>query len=178
MRNMHRWFALLIGVLTVGLGPVIPSASAAGDAPIGNIGDTLRVESNGIVADVTVHDVLPTDPPPGYTPTGSPRWRYEGGPWKAGVTVHAVQVPNPHAMAVGFTFDGVTPFADAYASKHTDAPDALETALLNVPAGATVDGAVYWQVYRDGVTNVVLLDPVSGRHLAQWNLLPPGQPLP
>jgi hypothetical protein len=77
-------------------------------------------------------------------------------------------------MAVDFTSDGVTSFADAYASKHTDAPDALETALLNVPAGATVDGAVYWQVYRAGVMNVILLDPVSGRHLAQWNLFPQG----
>ena len=103
MRNMHRWFALLVGLLTVvtvGLGPAIIPASAAGDAPIGNLGDTLRVESEGIVADVTVRDVLPTDPPPGYTPNGSPRWRNEGGPWRAGVTVHAVQAPNPHAMAV------------------------------------------------------------------------------
>jgi hypothetical protein len=72
MRNMHRWFALLIGLLIVGLGPLVPTASTGGDAPIGNLGDTLRVESNGIVADVTVRDVLPTDPPPGYTPTGSP----------------------------------------------------------------------------------------------------------
>ena len=181
MRNMHRWFALLVGLLTVvtvGLGPATTPASAAGDAPIGNLGDTLRVESEGIVADVTVRDVLPTDPPPGYTPNGSPRWRNEGGPWRAGVTVHAVQAPNPHAMAVAFTFDGVTPYADAYASKHTDAPDALETALQNVPQGATVDGAVYWQVYRAGVTNVILLDRISGRHLAQWNLFPPGAPLP
>jgi hypothetical protein len=29
---------------------------------------------------------------------------------------------------------------------------------------------VWWDVYRDLVTNVVLLDKVTGYHLAQWNL--------
>ncbi len=176
---MRRWFATLLGALTiavVGVGPA-PVAAAA-DTPIGRLGDTLRVNYGGIVADVTVHDVLPTDPPPGYAPTGSPRWRNEGGPWRAAVTVHAVEVPTPSAMALAFSFDGVTPYADAYAPKNTDAPDALQTALLNVPNGATVDGAVYWQVYRAGVTNVVLLEPRSGKHLAQWNIWEPGTPLP
>jgi hypothetical protein len=180
MRHMRRWFATLIGALTVvalGLSPAVPVASAV-DAPIGNLGDTLRVEYQGIVADVIVRDVLPTDTPPGYAPTGSPRWRNEGGPWRADVTVHAIKVPNPHAMAVVFDFDGVTPFADAYEPKRTDAPDALDTALLNVPTGATANGAVYWQVYRAGVTNVILLDPHTGVHLAQWNVFPPGTPLP
>ena len=178
MPGMRRRLAILLGVLTFAtlLSPV-PFAAAA-DAPIGNLGDTLRVEYLGIVADVTVRDVLPTDPPPGYQPTGSPRWRNEGGPWRAAVTVHAIKVPTPYAMAVAFAFDGVTPFADAYAPKRTDAPDTLDTALLNAPNGATVDGAVYWQVYRAGVTNVVLLDPKSGQHLAQWNLFPAGAPLP
>lgn len=180
MPNMYRWFALLVGILTiatVGLGPAAAPAAAEG-TPIGNLGDTLRVDYMGIVADVTVHDVLPTDPPPGYAPTGSPRWRNEGGPWRAGVTVHTVQTPTPYAQALAFSFNGVTPFADAYAPKRTDAPDALDTALLNAPAGATVNGNVYWQVYRAGVTNVILLDPVTGQHLAQWNLFPPGAPLP
>ena len=71
-------------------------------------------------------------------------------------------------MALAFTFSGVTPYADAYLSKHTDAPDSLESALRNAPPGATVDGAVYWQVYRDLVTNVVLLNPQSGTRLAQY----------
>ena len=93
---------------------------------------------------------------------GSPRWRAQGGPWKAPVTVHTIQAPNPYAMAIAFTFNGVTPYADAYVSKHTDAPDALRDALQNAPPGSTVDGAVYWDVYRDLVTNVVLFNPQTG----------------
>ncbi|MCW2691013.1 MAG: hypothetical protein JWR37_5903 [Mycobacterium sp.] len=166
MRWISTVIAGLMAVVAIGVAP----HALAGDAPIGRLGDTLRVEFNGIIADVTVHDVLPSDIPPGWTWNGSPRWRYEGGPWRAAVTVHAVQVPNPYKMALSFAFDGVTPFADAYAPKHTDAPDALEAALMNAPQGSTVNGAVYWHVYRDLVSNVVLLNPQTGVHLAQWNL--------
>jgi len=178
---MHRWFALLVGILTtaaVGLGPAAATAGATQDTPIGNIGDTLRVNYEGIIADVTVHNILPTDPPPGYVPTGSPRWRYEGGPWKALVTIHTLATPTPHSMVQLFSFTGVTPYADAYEPKNTDAADDLRAQLLNAPAGSTVNGSVYWQVYRDYVTNVVLLEPRSGQHLAQWNISPPGAPLP
>lgn len=175
---MARWLAAMVGLLFVATGVVVAPPPATAASPIGNLGDTLRVEHLGIVAEVTVHDVLPTAPPPGYSPTGSPRWRYEGGPWRAPVTIKTIEMPTPYAMAVAFTFNGVTPYADAYISKHTDAPDALETAMLNAPAGSTINGAVYWQVYRALVTNVVLLDPKSGEHLAQWNLWQPGAPLP
>jgi hypothetical protein len=175
--TMRCWLGLFIATVTaVGIG-IAPPAAAAG-IPIGNLGDTLRVEYKGIVADVTVHDVLPTDAPPGYTPTGSPRWRDQGGPWRAPITVHVIQTPNPYIASIAFSFSGVTPYADAYAQKNTDAPDALTTALQNAPAGSTVDGAVYWQVYRDLVTNVVLLNPQSGTRLAQWNIWQPGTPLP
>ena len=81
-------------------------------------------------------------------------------------------------MTTALAFNGVTPYGDAYAPKNTDAPDALQYALLNAPAGSTVNGAVYWQVYRDLVTNVVLLDPKTGAHLAQWNIWQPGAPAP
>ncbi len=159
---MRRWFVLLVATLAVAAGLTAPPASAEG-TPIGNLGDTLRVSFKGIVADVTVHDVLPVDPPPpGYVATGSPRWINQGGPWKAPITIHTIQAPNPYAMALAFTFTGVTPYADAYVSKHTDAPDALENALRNAPPGSTVNGAVYWQVYRALVTNVVLLQPPNG----------------
>jgi hypothetical protein len=175
---MRRCFVLLIALLVAVAGFVAPPALAEGN-PIGNLGDTLRVEFKGIVADVTVHDVVPVDPPPpGYAATGSPRWINQGGPWKALVTVHTIQAPNPYAMAKSFSFDGVTPYADAYLPKNTDAPDELMAALVNAPAGATVNGAVYWQVYRALVTNVVLLDRQSGEHLAQWNIWQPGAPLP
>src|SRR5207248_10967489 len=98
----------------------------------------------------------------GYVANGSPRWINQGGPWKAPITIHTIQAPNAYAMALAFTFSGVTPYADAYVSKHTDAPDSLEHALTNAPPGSTVDGAVYWQVYRALVTNVVLLNPQTG----------------
>jgi hypothetical protein len=92
--------------------------------------------------------------------------------------VHVIQAPNPLITSIAFAFDGVTPYGDAYAPKNTDAPDALQYALKNAPPGATVDGAVYWQVYRDLVTNVILLNPQTGTHLAQWNIWQPGTPLP
>ncbi len=174
---MRRWLVLVIATLAMAATVSAPPALAAGTA-IGNLGDTLRVQTSEIIADVTVHDVLPTAPPPGYSPNGSPRWINEGGPWRATITVHAVKTPNPYAMALKFAFDGVTPYADAYAPKHTDAPDSLAAALHNAPAGSTVNGAVYWQVYRALVTNVVLLDAKSGEHLAQWNIWQPGDPLP
>ena len=174
---MRRCVVVLIALLAALAGFMAPPASAEGTA-IGNLRDTLRVEFKGIVADVTVHDVIPTDPPPGYAATGSPRWINQGGPWKAPITIHVIEAPTPFAMAKAFSFNGVTPYADAYLPKSTDAPDALQYALLNAPRGATVNGAVYWQVYRALVTNVVLLNPQTGEHLAQWNIWQPGAPLP
>lgn len=49
------------------------------------------------------------------------------------MTVHTIKSPTPFQMASDFTFDGVTPFADAYTSRPSDAPDALDRALLNAP---------------------------------------------
>jgi hypothetical protein len=179
---MRRFVLAPLAVLATIAALVAPQAAAT-DAPIGRLGDTLRVDFvdstfGRIVADVTVHDVLPTDVPPGWGWNGTPRWRAQGGPWRAGVTVHPISVPNSFAMAIAFTFDGVTPYDDAYVSKHTDAPDQLESVLLHAPQGSSVDGGVYWDVYRGLVTNVVLLNPKSGQHLAQWNLWQPGDPLP
>ncbi len=176
-RRVGRWLGAVTAVAALaGLTGAPPAAADIN--PIGNLGDTLRVDYKGIVADVTVHDVLPTDPPPGYVPTGSPRWRNEGGPWRANVTVHTIKTPAPFAQSLGFSFNGVTPYGDAYQPKNTDAPDALQYSLQNAPSGSTVNGAVYWQVYRALVTNVVLLDPKTGEHLAQWNIWQPGAPLP
>ncbi len=178
MRGMARWFALLISALTVLAGLAAPHAAAADGTPIGRIGETLRVDFDGIVADVTVHDVLASEVPPGWGWNGSPRWRAQGSPWRAPVTVSTISSPTPYAMALAFTFNGVTPYADAYQPKHTDAPNALEAALRNAPPGSTVNGDVYWDVYRALVTNVVLTDRKTGQHLAQWNLWQPGAPLP
>ena len=72
--------------------------------------------------------------------------------------------------STSFSFDGVTPYADAYKPRANDAPDALDAALGNVPNGAIVRGGVYWDAYRDPVSNVVLLDRKTGQHLAQWNM--------
>lgn len=173
---MRRWWLALVALfIPIAATIAVAPHAAAQDAPIGRLGDTLRIEYNDpafgkIVADVAVHDVLPVDEPPGWGWNGTPRWRAQGGPWRAGVTVHTVSASNPYTLSVTLTFAGVTPGADAYASKHTDAPDSLENLLTNAPAGATVNGGVYWDVYRGLVTNVVLLDKTNGTHLAQWNL--------
>jgi hypothetical protein len=102
----------------------VPRASA-GDAPIGHLGDTLRVDIGKMIADITVSSVQPVR---------------------------------------------VTPFGDAYKSRPSDAPDALDAALANAPAGSIVRGGVYWEAYRDPVSTVVLLNKKTGYHLAQWNL--------
>jgi hypothetical protein len=52
------------------------------------------------------------------------------------VAIHAVRVPNPYQMVTDFTFDGITPFADAYKSRPSDAPDAQDSALTNAPRQA------------------------------------------
>lgn len=174
---MRRWLVVLSTLLVATAGvtavALIPAPRAlAGDAPIGHIGDTLRVDTGTYIADVTVSSVAPCDPPPGfgYTREGT----YKGFPGstvdRADVTVRAIRVPNPYVMATNFNFDGVTPFADAYKPRPSDAPDALDKALGNAPNGAIVRGGVYWDAYRDPVSTVVLLDRKTGYHLAQWNL--------
>jgi hypothetical protein len=126
---MRRCLVVLVTVIATLVG--LPRASA-GDAPIGHLGDTLRVDTGKYIADVTVSSGQPVDPPPG--------------------------------------FDGVTPFGDAYKSRASDAPDALDAALANAPTGSIVRGGVYWEAYRHPVSTVVLLDKKTGYHLAQWNL--------
>nr|WP_211280827.1 hypothetical protein [Mycobacterium arosiense] len=167
-------FALLIGVagVAVEVGAVASPRAWAGDAPIGHIGDTLRVDNGTFIADVTVSGVAPCDPPPGfgYTREGT----YKGFPGstveRADVTIRAIRVPNPYVMATVMSFNGVTPNADAYKPRASDAPDALDNVLVNAPNGAIVRGGVYWDAYRDPVSTVVLLDKKTGYHLAQWNL--------
>jgi hypothetical protein len=178
---MHRWLIALsvfLFALPVGGAGVLSVESAmprawAGDAPIGHLGDTLRVDTGTFVADVTVTSVVPCDPPPGfgYTRSGVPIKSFPGStPNRVDVAVRAVRVPNSFITATIFSFDGVTPMADAYKPRNTDAPDALDNMLVNMPQGATVRGAVYWDAYRDPVSTVVLLDRKTGEHLAQWNL--------
>ena len=168
---MHRCLVALIAVFAATL--VATPPASAGDAPIGHLGDTLRVDTGKIVADVTVSSVQPVDPPPGfgYNRVGVPVKSFPGSAVvRADVAIHAVRVPTPFQMLTDFTFDGVTPFADAYKSRPSDAPDALDAALKNAPAGSIARGGVYWEAYRDPVSNVVLLDKKTGVHLAQWNL--------
>lgn len=165
---MRRCLSILLAAATIlafGVGAA-PVAGAAGTA-IGRIGDTLRVENNGVVADVTVLAPVPSEIPPGFGyPPRSPRKQV----WKSQVVVQAKQVPNPYVMAVSFWFRGVTPTGDAYEPRNSDAPDALQFGLQNAPQGSTVAGWVYWDCYRDLVTNVVLVDKKTGIRLAQWNM--------
>lgn len=168
---MHRYLVVLITVFAATL-IGIPGASA-GDSPIGHLGDTLRVDTGKYIADVTVSSVQPVDPPPGfgYNRVGVPVKSFPGSAvMRADIAIHAISVPTPYQLLTDFTFDGVTPFGDAYKSRTSDAPDALDAALANAPSGSIVRGEVYWEAYRDPVSTVVLLNKKSGYHLAQWNL--------
>lgn len=169
---MHRWLVALVTFIAVTV--VAAPHASAGDTPIGRLGDTLRVDTGSIVADITVSSVIPVPPPPGFgfQRAGNPLY---GSPlddevWRADVAVHTVKTSNPFQLAADFTFAGVTPLGDAYKPRPSDAPDALDHSLTNTPAGATVRGGVYWDVYRDLVSTVILLDKKTGAHLAQWNL--------
>jgi hypothetical protein len=172
---MQRWLIVLSTFLiaTAGVAAVAAPRSWAGDTPIGHLGDTLRVDTGTYVADVTVSSVTPCEAPPGfgYERSGVPIKSFPGSTVnRTDVTIRAVRVPNPFIMATIFSFNGVTPFGDAYKPRASDAPDALDNVLTNAPAGAIVRGEVYWDAYRDPVSNVVLLDKKTGEHLAQWNL--------
>ena len=125
---MRRCFVVLVALLAAVASFVAPAASAEG-TPIGNLGDTLRVEFKGIVADVTVHDVIAHRSPAGLPRDGfaavDQRRRPVEGPG------HRPHDPGAQPLRDGhraFAFDGVTPYADAYTPKNTDAPDALQYA--------------------------------------------------
>src|SRR6201986_5526259 len=120
----------LVALITLVASPLIAVPRAwAGDAPIGHLGDTLRVDTGKMVADITVSSVQPVDPPPGfgYNRVGVPVKSFPNSAVvRADVAIHAVRLPTPYQMVTGFTFDGVTPFGDAYKSRNSDAPDALD----------------------------------------------------
>lgn len=171
MRIMRRWLLVLtalVSALTLSVAPAgaLPKEKTL-QAPIGRVGDTLRVQFNDYIADVTVVSVTPSDIPPGWgNPPRPPRQEV----WRANVVVQVIQAPTPATLAVSLSFRGVTPTGDSYEPRSTDAPDELRAALLNATPGTTVGGAVFWDCYRDLVSNVVLLDKKSGLHIAQWNL--------
>jgi hypothetical protein len=163
---MRRWLSGLFAVIALAGILAAPPASA-GDTPIGRLGDTLRVTDGQIVADVTVISVLPSDIPPGWG--YPPRWPRQEV-WRAQITVTAVSVPTRASMGTKFAFRGVSQTGDAYVARNNDAPDALQYALLNAPQGSTVSGGIWWDVYRDLVSNVVLMDAKTGYRLAQWDV--------
>jgi hypothetical protein len=163
---MRRLIVLLLAALTAS-GAVLATPAAAVESPIGQLGDALRVELEGVIADVTVVDIQPSDVPPGFGyPPRAPRYQV----YRANVVIHAVKMPVPYALGISFIFKGVTPTGDTYEPRNSDAPDALQYVMQNVPAGATVAGGVWWDCYRDLVSNVVLVDRKTGVHLAQWNV--------
>lgn len=169
MPTMRRWLTVFMAIATAALlGAVAPApAVTAADTPIGPLGATLRVQNGDLIADVTVLSVEPSEIPPGFGyPPRPPRHQV----WKAKVAVQAIQVPNPHQIGSTFVFNGVTPTGDAYEPRKTDAPEALQFALLDAPNGSAVGGFVYWDCYRDLVSHVVLSDKRTGMRLAQWNV--------
>ena len=164
---MRRCLTGLIAVTAAGLGLLAPPASAV-DAPVGRLGDTLRVhDNNEVTADVTVVSLEPADVPPGFGyPPRKPHYRVD----RANVVVHPLQVPNAYFMNTTFTFNAVTQTGDGYLPRNNDAPDALQYALLNAPAGSTVAGGVWWDCYRDLPSTIALLDSRTGAQLAQWDV--------
>jgi len=46
----------------------------------------------------------------------------------------------------------------------------LRDTLQNSAQGSTLGGPTFRDCYRDLVSNVVLINPRTGEHLAQWNL--------
>jgi hypothetical protein len=124
---MHRWPIVLsiflvsaASVTTAGIAVMSGPRAWAGDAPIGHIGDTLRVDAGNYVADVTVSSVQPCDPPPGfgYTRSGVPVKSFPGSlVERADVTIHAVQVPNSFIMATNFS--SPTPTSPAHPMQPT-----------------------------------------------------------
>jgi hypothetical protein len=163
---MRRWFLAVLTVM-IAVATFVASPASAVDTPIGRLGETLRVQNGDVIADITVTNVLPSDIPPGWG--YPPRWGREAV-YRAQVTITVVQAPTPSIMTSKFTFQGQTQTGDPYLSRNTDAPDALQYAILNAPQGSTVTGGVWWDVYRDLISAVVVADPKSGRHLAQWNI--------
>lgn len=159
---MRRLWAMLFG-MTITLGLLAAPPAHAAETPIGTLGQTLRVEYNDFIADVTLTGLVPAPLPPGMDPS-------RGIIWRADMTVHVVQSPTPFWLSLQLTYSGATRYGDAYISEHSDAPDALETLLQNAPQGATVSGAVFFDVYRDPITNVMVRSAKTGVHLAQFNL--------
>src|SRR3954462_7620053 len=94
--EMGRFLALLFAALTIS-GAVFAAPAAAVDAPIGRLGEPLRVELIGVVADWTVHDIQPSEVPPGFGyPPRAPRYQV----YRANVTIHTVKMPVPYAIGL------------------------------------------------------------------------------
>ena len=56
LAKVRTWFAVLMTSLTAAVAVGIAPPAAAAVTPIGNLGETLRVEFDDFVADVTVHE--------------------------------------------------------------------------------------------------------------------------
>ncbi|AFM16972.1 hypothetical protein Mycch_2189 [Mycolicibacterium chubuense NBB4] len=164
--RLRRWLVLLTATLAALAGVMAPPATA-GVIPIGRLGEPLRVEFKGLVAEVSVNNIAPSPVPPGFGyPPRAPRYQV----YRADVTITPIQVPTPYAMGITYQFRGVTPTGDAYEPRNSDAPDALQLGMQSARVGQTFTGGVWWDCYRDLVSNVVLLDKITGVRLAQWNV--------
>ena len=141
-------------------------ARAAGDAPIGHIGDTLRVDTGTYIADVTVSSVAPCDPPPGFGYTRERR----SGQKLSRQHRRARRRDRPRGQGAQ-SVSSWPPTSASTESPRSPTPTSREPpmpptrwtpSLGNAPNGAIVRGGVYWDAYRDPVSNVVLLDQQDG----------------
>ena len=105
--------------------------------PIGNLGDTLRVQLRRLRRRRhRARRACPTDVPPGCGPTARRAGATRAVP---GAPSHRARHPGAqpvHSWPSRSTFSGVTPYADAYAAKQHRRAGRAETALLNAPPGA------------------------------------------
>ena len=164
---MRRLLVIALAATIAMLGGVLAPPAGAAVIPIGRMGDVLRVQFKGLVADVAVIGINPSPVPPGFGyPPRAPRYQV----YRADVTITPVKLPTPYAMGITYAFRGVTATGDAYEPRNSDAPDALQYGMQNAQVSRTFTGGVWWDCYRDLVSNVVLLDKITGLRLAQWNV--------
>ena len=119
------------------------------------------------------HRAPPRSRPVRLSAPRAPSYQVRGS---AQITVHADRRrPIRTPMAIAFPFNGVTPYGRRLRAKqHRRTRRAAVRAAERAAGGDGQRRRVWWDCYRALVSNVVLLDTLTGQHLAQWNIWQPG----